>query len=89
MAKPAPSLLPIFTAGYEGRVQDELFDTLIAAGATVLLDRTRVFRHRERNSYGFDLDAGIVLERAREIIPADNALKADMRRFLSAQPNKP
>ena len=38
MAKPAPSLLPIFTAGYDGRVQDELFDTLIAAGATVLLD---------------------------------------------------
>ena len=29
---------PIFTAGYEGRVQDELFDALLAAGATVLLD---------------------------------------------------
>ena len=29
---------PIFTAGYEGRVQDELFDSLVSAGATVLLD---------------------------------------------------
>jgi uncharacterized protein (DUF488 family) len=28
----------LFTAGYEGRVQDELFDVLQAAGATVLLD---------------------------------------------------
>ena len=28
----------IMTAGYEGRVQDELFDLLIAAGVTVLLD---------------------------------------------------
>jgi hypothetical protein len=55
----------------------------------VLLDRTRVFRHWKRNSYGFDLDAGIVLERARETILAYNALEADMRRFLSAQRNKP
>jgi uncharacterized protein (DUF488 family) len=29
---------PIYTAGYEGRVQDELLDRLVAAGATVLLD---------------------------------------------------
>jgi uncharacterized protein (DUF488 family) len=28
----------IFTAGYEGRVQDELLDRLVAAGARVLLD---------------------------------------------------
>jgi uncharacterized protein (DUF488 family) len=35
---PKPSLPPIFTAGYEGRVQDELFDALISAGVRVLLD---------------------------------------------------
>jgi len=29
---------PIYTAGYEGRVQDELLDRLVAAGASVLLD---------------------------------------------------
>jgi uncharacterized protein YjiS (DUF1127 family) len=29
---------PIFTAGYEGRVQDELLDRLVAAGVAVLLD---------------------------------------------------
>jgi len=28
----------IFTAGYEGRVQDELLDRLVAAGVAVLLD---------------------------------------------------
>jgi len=28
----------LFTAGYEGRVQDELLDGLVAAGARVLLD---------------------------------------------------
>jgi len=28
----------IFTTGYEGRVQDELLDRLVAAGARVLLD---------------------------------------------------
>ena len=29
---------PLFTAGYEGRVQDELLDSLVAAGARVLVD---------------------------------------------------
>ena len=29
---------PILTAGYEGRVQDELLDMLVAAGARVLVD---------------------------------------------------
>jgi uncharacterized protein (DUF488 family) len=31
-------LLPIFTIGYEGRVQDELLDLLNASGTTLLLD---------------------------------------------------
>jgi uncharacterized protein (DUF488 family) len=31
-------LLPIFTIGYEGRVQDELLDLLVASGTTLLLD---------------------------------------------------
>jgi uncharacterized protein (DUF488 family) len=34
-AMPAPV---IFTSGYEGRVQDELLDRLVAAGARVLVD---------------------------------------------------
>jgi uncharacterized protein (DUF488 family) len=29
---------PIYTAGYEGHVQDELLDCLVAAGAATLLD---------------------------------------------------
>jgi uncharacterized protein (DUF488 family) len=37
MAK-AGSMPAMFTAGYEGRVQDDLFEVLIAAGARVLLD---------------------------------------------------
>jgi hypothetical protein len=49
------------------------------------LDRMRAFRHRERNSCGFGLDGQIVLERAREVIQAYDALAADVRRFLAAQ----
>jgi uncharacterized protein (DUF488 family) len=38
---------PIFTAGYEGCVQDELFDRLVSAGATVLLDVRAVPQSRK------------------------------------------
>jgi uncharacterized protein (DUF488 family) len=38
MPRSKPALPPVFTAGYEGLVQDALFEALIAAGATVLLD---------------------------------------------------
>jgi hypothetical protein len=50
-----------------------------------LLNRMRSFRHRERNTYGFDLDPEIVFERAREVVQAYDALAADVRRFLDAQ----
>jgi uncharacterized protein (DUF488 family) len=38
---------PIFTIGYEGRVQDELFDSLVSAGATLLLDVRAVPQSRK------------------------------------------
>jgi uncharacterized protein (DUF488 family) len=37
----------IFTTGYEGRVQDELLDGLVAAGARVLLDVRAVPQSRK------------------------------------------
>jgi hypothetical protein len=52
-----------------------------------LLDKMRGFRHRERNSYAFDLDTSIVLERAHEAIEAYDGLAADVRRFLAEQPD--
>jgi hypothetical protein len=50
-----------------------------------LLNRMRSFRHRERNTFGFDLDTTIVLERTREMIQAYAALTEDVRRFLAEQ----
>jgi uncharacterized protein (DUF488 family) len=38
---------PIFTAGYEGSVQEELFDRLVSAGAAVLLDVRAVPQSRK------------------------------------------
>jgi hypothetical protein len=54
-----------------------------------LLDRMRAFRHRERNAYGFNLDTTIVIERAREVIRAFDALVSDVRRLLGTLPGDP
>jgi hypothetical protein len=48
-----------------------------------LLDRMRAFRHRVRNTFGFELDTPIVLERASEVIRAYRGLAHDLRRFLA------
>lgn len=46
------------------------------------LDRLRAFRHRERNTYGFDLDLGIVLERSAEAVEAFDIFRAEVMTFL-------
>lgn len=60
-------------------------DAILTPSTYALLQRLRSFRQRERNSYGFDLDTAIVLERAREAIRAFEGLAADIRRFLADQ----
>ena len=55
------------------------------------LDRLRSFRHRERNSYGIQLDPGIVLERAKEAVVAFAGFRSDVAQFLdqvSARPDE-
>lgn len=46
------------------------------------LDALRAFRHRERNSYGGNLDLSIVAERGHEAIAGFNALRDDVRAFF-------
>ena len=54
------------------------------------MDRLRSFRHRERNSYGINLDAGIVLERGTEALRAFDAFRSEVRSFFRhGQPAAP
>jgi hypothetical protein len=46
------------------------------------LDRFRSFRHRVRNSYGADLDADIVVERAEELSSAVAEFRSEVSQFL-------
>jgi len=64
-------------------------DAVVTDETHALLDKMRAFRHRERNTYGFNLDTVIVLERAREVIQAYDGLAADVRRLLDAYPGDP
>lgn len=48
----------------------------------MLMDRMRSFRHRERNSYGGQLDFDIVLERAKESLTAFGLFRAEVEGFL-------
>ncbi len=50
------------------------------------LDRLRAFRHRERNTYGINLDFGIVVDRAREAVSAFAGFRDEIRAFLGRHP---
>lgn len=41
---------------------------VISGECYAVLDKLRAFRHRERNTYGINLDFGIVVERGREAV---------------------
>lgn len=62
-----------FGAKRPGILSQECFDAL---------DRLRAFRHRERNSYGSDLDGDIVAERAVEMVQAFALFERDVMAFL-------
>ena len=61
---------------------------ILSAEAYTLLDGLRSFRHRERNSYGFNLDPVIVQERAGEAVRAFLVFKSEILRFLDRQPKR-
>src|SRR5262249_53423423 len=50
------------------------------------MDRLRSFRHRERNTYGTNLDFDIVVERSREAVAAFALFRSDVRRFFASGP---
>ena len=57
-------------------------EAILSTDTHVLLDRLRSFRHRERNTYGFNLDPIIVHERASEAVKAFHHFQSDVARFL-------
>ncbi|RAI44594.1 hypothetical protein [Rhodoplanes roseus] len=57
-------------------------DAVISETCFAALDRLRAFRHRQRNSYGFVLDVGIVLERATQTGPAFEQFRSDVTALL-------
>jgi len=48
------------------------------------LDRLRAFRHRERNTYGTNLDFDIVIERGREAVAIFGVFHEEVRSFFTA-----
>ncbi|GJD95324.1 ribonuclease toxin HepT-like protein [Methylobacterium iners] len=48
------------------------------------LDRLRAFRHRERNTYGLDLDFDVVIARSAEAIEAFTLFRREVGSFLDA-----
>jgi hypothetical protein len=59
-------------------------DAIITARCHHLLDRLRAFRHRERNTYGINLDLDIVLERSREAVETFAIFRAEVMSRLDA-----
>lgn len=57
-------------------------DAVISEACFTALDHLRAFRHRERNSYGFVLDVGIVLERATQTGPAFERFRSEVSAIL-------
>jgi hypothetical protein len=61
----------------------DIRSAVISPGCVELLDRLRSFRHRERNSYGFNLDFAIVMLRGQEAVAAFAIFRQDVRSFFS------
>ena len=57
-------------------------NAIISESCYALLDKLRAFRHRERNTYGVNLDFEIVVERAREAVLGFNLFRDEVRAFL-------
>ncbi len=55
---------------------------IISAECHAVLDRLRAFRHRERNTYGINLDFDVVVERAREAVEGFALFRDEVRAFL-------
>lgn len=54
---------------------------IISGKCHAVLDRLRAFRHRERNTYGVNLDFGTVVERAHEAVAGFEIFRREVRTF--------
>jgi hypothetical protein len=52
------------------------------------MDRLRAFRHRERNTYGTNLDFDIVVERSREAVATFGVFHSNVRSFFTSGPGQ-
>ena len=55
---------------------------VISKQCFALVDKLRSFRHRERNTYGFNLDFPISVERAREAVESFALFRTKIRAFF-------
>jgi len=62
-------------------------EAIISIECYAQLDRLRAFRHRERNTYGLNLDLDIVLQRANEAIVAVDKFHEKVRAFFAGRSN--
>ena len=60
----------------------EIRGPIISAKCYSVMDKLRAFRHRERNTYGMDLDYRIVVERASEAVAGFKLFKHEVRAFF-------
>lgn len=60
-------------------------EAIVSQECYAQLDRLRAFRHRERNTYGLNLDLDVVLQRAREAIAAVHLFHQEVRAFFAGQ----
>ena len=55
---------------------------IISAKCYLVMDKLRAFRHRERNTYGINLDFEIVVERATEAVAGFELFRHEVRVFF-------
>jgi hypothetical protein len=61
----------------------DLRAAIISTETYALFNTLRSFRHRERNSYGADLDFKILVERSREALSGFSMFRGEVMAFLS------
>jgi len=60
-------------------------EAVISRECYTVLDKLRAFRHRERNTYGINLDYGVVVKRASEAIIGFDIFRDEVRIFLGGR----
>jgi hypothetical protein len=79
----------VHAEGWHGALLARMAEPFQGRGAVIsaechgVLNKLRAFRHRERNTYGVQLDYQIVVERVREAIAGFELFCRDVRYFLN------